>query len=336
MQSWSLFLTFESNIVNASNRVLNIKMSSTRYIKCQEVLRSMNALSRTLLATLATSLIACSDQTQVGQPSVVVHTVGGGKERPSKQTTHLVVNTDDSYRNVTKKSEFDGLAEISNLIGTSGAEEEWMFAATDQTWYEDGVGAKSDTSLGGFIQGHVWGDPSGLESIIANQKEITFYHFHPIDTAYMQKITDSAYLKVASKLAEENKEGFYQKLYYLNLLIPSVPSSGDIRRMARMLLGNRDSPVKLNYRVVSFFGIFDYTLTDEGLKAFKTVDDPAFKKELLDFDERYQHCVDEDRFDLMAWFTATNFNQGVRSVANTLSSQYVKVTYTAPEDIPKK
>jgi hypothetical protein len=274
---------------------------------------NMNSMLRFILASILLF--------QVGHAEVRVK--GGGSYRPSRPSENLMVNTDPSLRYVTKKSEHSGIQDIVKLISESKYEEEWIFLPKESTWYEIGVREKS-TSKNGFIEGSLYGDPTGLEKALADQPLLKFFHFHPMDREAVYELVKehSRHLRV------DDTDALEEKLAYLLAVQGGLPSDGDLQKMSRMyILNNKPTSTKLSYNTVSVLGVFEYSLSPEGLKRFKDVDDAKFRQELKEYKNRFKGLLSKENFDIVAWLQAADYRPFMHHLATNLSSKYVIIRY---------
>jgi hypothetical protein len=253
-----------------------------------------------------------------------VNVIGRGTYRPSRQSQNLVVNTDNSFRYICKRSESSGIQDIVKLITTNKYEEEWIYLPKEQTWYEIGVQERSVQGREGFIQGSVISDPTGLEKVLDKQPLIKFYHFHPVDMDVLHR--QVAGMSKGLPVREQDRPALEEKLVYLLAAITGVPSSSDIRKMSRVYLKNKGGD-RLSYNSVSMFGVFEYSLSQYGLKTHTSIESPAIKQELIDYNVRIASLTAEGNIDLAGWLKAEDYRPFMHQIAAHLSSKSITVRY---------
>ena len=264
-------------------------------------------------------------------------------KRPLKKIQKLFVNTSKEYRAFADKNEEEGLRDIRDLTLSSPLEEEWLYLPQEKKWYETGVSEVVDTS-NNFAQGACITDPTGLEEILAKQPEIIFYHFHPLHRDLMltnskKIITD---LSMQTYLRQNELSVLEGKISEFFVMLGSCPSDKDILKMIRNKIINRSQQeVKIGFKVCSYYGVYEYGLTPQGLKRFSNYDEPTsiFKdQKIIDMSEVYNNkigaYVGKDSA-LVKFLSATELITPYKEYASYLSDDNIKVTFTPFKEIEK-
>jgi hypothetical protein len=180
---------------------------------------------------------------------------------PKRQVSNLVVNIVNEHINVTHKSEKDGIEDIIKIAQESEYEEAWLHAVSpsESIWIENGLNELIEESEG--INGSFHSlDLKISGKTIKKYDDVTFYHFHP------QKNYKFDELHKWNEKVSGNTPFELIRLHYSAK--SSMPSSNDIDVMVEVYKSLKDNSKRPKFKVVSVYGITEYTLTEQGLKRF--------------------------------------------------------------------
>lgn len=172
--------------------------------------------------------------------------------RPEKLTDKLQINTSRMYKLVSEKSEAEGIEDLKELVNTADVEEAWYYDG--ERWVENGIEERKYKVL---LEGP-------LEKIINNNKSPTFYHIHPLKSYESEDIQSNDDLATAI---------YRQNEMYKSAISGALPSLQDMYTMVSSTIDawKKDSNINPKFKVVSPFGVTEYSLTKKGLGYFGTV-----------------------------------------------------------------
>lgn len=240
-----------------------------------------------------------------------------GPPEPFKPRTvdHLVVNLDDSFSTVVKKSREDGFRELLELAKTAAQEEMWMYIPSIQTWYE--VGYDAQILRGGKTRdGLVSQDRLAIRPNASFIEELGHYYVHLEDVhihpPYQNEI-------------ETNSPS-------LSLVMRGMPSDGDLENLLLAATAQRGAlpKAKGSYTayVVSPLGVTKYKLTEAGIRRYFQAREQYGSEGMLQVfgnDLPLRMGFDGDHPDIDKEDVQIRM---IEDICRGLSSPYLNVTFT--------
>jgi len=200
-------------------------------------------------------------------------------EPPPRIVSNLVVNNSTDYINVVEKNEEEGVRDLRQLAENSQLEESWVYLPLETLWVEIG---KTSFPLEIIVKNK---EIIGYQERVENYTGIVFklmqahwtlvhYHIHIKKSGVVKEgidyIVDGLKISDSSLLEIEN----------LVSSATALPSALDIRNMvvhsdAYYTLNSRG---QISHKVVSGYGVTEYTVTEEGRRFFSGRDVPFVDK----------------------------------------------------------
>ncbi|MFA6088515.1 MAG: hypothetical protein WC755_01500 [Candidatus Woesearchaeota archaeon] len=247
--------------------------------KLNDVMPTYKNLRTILFSTLLSSVSFYYSQILGKELLVELHKydyVSLSEKEIEKETKILQLNDKDYVMQITHKTEEEGVKDIRQLNKKTPFEELWLFLPEKNIWYEVGVRRQVNIGSSGI------NDPGYYiyEGIIRKNPDVTkcvFYHNHP---SYLNIVNNFSIDKILSdKNTPEEKINSLRKFSSYHYRFHSeyhsiTPSSLDGDLGSSLLITSIfklfNSKLKVTYKIVSDFGVTEYTPTEEALICFKS------------------------------------------------------------------
>ena len=273
-------------------------------------------LATWLSVNLGTTVGATGATTSVSEPKT-------RHARPVSHVTRLQVNTENLRRLVTTGvSEADGHRSIQSILLRSRFEEMWAYvpAAGDSgpgQWHEIGRDEKS-----GAEDARVRVDWDYLALLMADSRELSLYHFHPL-----------AYFDCVDRAACARRPGSHESpapadAQVISNLIFAMPSPADIHFMMETTWQFRqrhpDGGV-IRHRVVTPHGTVEYGLTEAGFAKYAS--DRGARSQGLYIKWVAASRLDEESVRTLVDEAAGDFAIALQRLVESLNTRYLSVTH---------
>ena len=194
------------------------------------------------------------------------------RDQTEKRLDSLVVNPDDNYRIIVKKSETDGLKDLQSLVSNAAYAEIWMYTPENSTWFEVGISASNRRlNPDGFYIVSREPSPSMSQAsdyvseLMRTYDELVMYHIFPLveqEVVELAGSNDPATIREARKTLQVIKA------------LPSKSVLGSMVSLASKFYPERPSG-KLSFRMITPLGIVEYDFTEKGKDLMITHDSNA-------------------------------------------------------------
>jgi hypothetical protein len=234
----------------------------------------------------------------------------------------LRANADNARRYVVNGvCERQGIRRIAQILRRAALEEMWAFLPRAQgsrkcQWHEIG---REERSGGDSASLRV--DMEYLERLLAENAEIHIYHFHPLRYFECSRSAD------CPRRAPAGRGGTVDRRWISDLVF-SMPSPNDVHFMMEAtsrFRGKRAGGGTIRHRVVTPYGVVDYGLTDSGLAKFES--ERNARSEGLYIAWMVAAALDDDRVAQVIGEQPGGIVDGVRRLAQTLNSEFLRVAY---------
>lgn len=213
-----------------------------------------------------------------------------------KTIDRLVVNTSDDYFNIVHASEEEGIKQLEDLARSASVEEAWIYVPEEQIWYEAGYKQKT-SETDDFLRSHGYGAGAKfnleiLADTLVRSESPVLYHIHP------------------SRIAPDNP-GL------------GIPSPHDFRHTLNIALALKSSDIKktARHKVVSEYGVCEYSLTAEGFEHFKALGKDKMIETLMS-----KHFSIGNR--LWSKSNESDVSKIIMELSKLLSDDYVHMVFT--------
>jgi hypothetical protein len=248
---------------------------------------------------------------------------GAERARPIIYSPHLRANQANTERHVVNGvCESHGVREISQILKRSEFEEMWAFlprahGARHCQWHEIGREEKSERD-----RAYLRVDMVYLEALMAGNTEIHVYHFHPL-----RYFECAAHADCPQESAAGQAESFDQR--WITDLVFSMPSPSDVHFMMDVTSRfNRrhHGGGTIKHKVVTPYGVVDYTLTDRGLAKFDS--ERHSRSEGLYITWVVGSALADDRVERVIKDHPGSIIAAVRRLAQTLNTEFLRVAHS--------
>lgn len=252
---------------------------------------------------------------------------GSGAEttRQIAYSPWLRANASNTMRYVVNGiCERQGVREISEILKRSDFEEMWAFLprahdAKNCQWHEIGHDEKSESD-----SAHVRVDMAYLEQLMAANTEIHLYHFHPL------RYFECAAKTNCPQAATPGQTGSPDRRWITDLVF-SMPSPSDVYFMMDVtsrFFRRHQGRGTIRHRVVTPYGLVDYGLTDKGLAKFDS--ERHERSGGLYITWIAANALADDYVELVIKDRPGSLIAGVRRLAQTLNTEFLRVEHTRP------
>ena len=243
--------------------------------------------------------------------------------RPIRVVASLTVNASNAERLVVAgKCESDGVREIAALLSRSRIEELWAYLPQAPSsgpcqWHE--VGRNEHSADDGAYVDVDW---TYLESLMAGNRAIHLYHFHPL------VFFDHANSRVSDAPNDSSSEALVTDLKF------SMPSPADIHFMMEITSRfHRYHPRGGTIRnsVVTPYGIVEYGLTDAGRVKYES--DKDARTQGLYIKYVAASALSDERLEAIVSRRSSDIAQAITDLVEVLNTRYLKLTFTPAHDL---
>ena len=273
-------------------------------------------LTLSLLLQLVTAAAANAMTTSTAEPKSK-HT------RPVTYLSHLQVNTENTERYVTVGvSEADGIRSIQSILMQSRFEEMWVYvpaadASGSGQWHEIGRDEKS-----GARDARVRIDWDYLALLMARERELNVYHFHPL--AYFKCVDRAA----CAELNQPKGEPAASDARMISNLIFSMPSPADIHFMMEttwQFHQHHPGGGVMRHRVITPHGMVEYALTEAGFDKYAS--DRGARTQGLYIKWVAASKLGDDRIRTIVEESAGEFSGALQRLVESLNTRFLRVIY---------
>ena len=269
-----------------------------------------------LLLQLATAAGADATTTSTAEPK-------SKHMRPVTYVNQLQVNTDNSERYVTVGvSEADGIRSLQSILMQSRFEEMWVYvpaagSSGSGEWHEIGRDEKT-----GAHDARVRIDWDYLALLMARERELNVYHFHPLAFFECADQADCARQRQSQERPSATDSPTISSLIF------SMPSPADIHFMMettwRFRQHHPDGGV-IRHRVVTPHGTVEYALTEAGFAKYAS--DRGARSQGLYIKWVAASKLDEERVRTIVDESAGDFAGALRRLVDSLNTRHLRVIH---------
>jgi len=264
--------------------------------------------------------------------SMAGHAHASGPElEPARQIRYspqLRANVSNTERYVADGvCERRGVRQIARILQRADFEEMWAFLPRAQgrgcQWHEIGREEKAERDSASLRV-----DMAYLEQLMLENSEVHVYHFHPL------RYFPCAARARCPRRAPAGEAGVLDARWITDLVF-SMPSPSDVHFMMDVTSRfhrSRGGAGTIRHRVVTPYGVVDYGLTQQGLAKFDA--ERNSRSEGLYITWVVASALEEDRVAQVIRQRPGSLVEGVRRLARTLNTGFLRVRYTPSLENP--
>jgi hypothetical protein len=261
--------------------------------------------------------------------SMAADAPGAEPVRQIRYSTELRANASNTERYVADGvCERRGVQQMSEILKRADFEEMWAFlprphGARSCQWHELG---REETAERDSATLRV--DMAYLQKLMSENAEVHVYHFHPLK--YFECASRASCPQRA--LAGEHRP--FDRRWITDLLF-SMPSPSDVHFMMDVTsrFYRRYQPGgTIKHRVVTPYGVVDYALTEKGLAKYDA--ERNSRSEGLYITWVVASALDDERVEGVIKEHPDSIAGGIRRLAQTLNTEYLRVVYLPSGQIP--
>jgi len=251
---------------------------------------------------------------------------------PDRQIRHLPqlrANASNTERYVVSGvCEREGVRQMAQILKRAEFEEMWAFLPRAHgtaicEWHEIGREERSASDSASLRV-----DMAYLEKLMRENAEIHVFHFHPL------RYFECAARARCPRQAPAGRAGTFDRRWIADLVF-SMPSPSDVHFMmdvtSRFYRG-RAGGGTIRHKVVTPHGVVDYGLTEQGLAKFDA--ERNSRSEGLYITWVVASALDDERVEWVIREQPRSIVAGVRRLAQTLNTEFLRVSYVPDGKIP--